>query len=116
MRYVFGAALAAVILCGCGEAKITAECTLNGFGVGQCVFHNAGTAEGNRTAIVTVNRGALGELREVVHSGLVPAGDVRERKVTVAGMARLCRPLYESGHHVRWTDVCSLVVEYQDEQ
>ena len=38
--------LFSIILVGCGEAQIVAECTMNGFGHGQCSFSNVGTARG----------------------------------------------------------------------
>jgi hypothetical protein len=98
-------AFLAFSLNACGKPNISNECSMNGFGNGECSFSNRGTAEGAVTITVTVrNHQTGGTVSAKLDSGLVGKGDVRERKLVVPGVHDLCKP---ASHDNSWTDVCS---------
>jgi len=103
-----------ILLLGCGEPDIEVSCHTNGFGQGECVFTNKGTAEGTKEVTVKVENRRTGKsVSTTVHSGIVPKGDVRERKVTLVGLSDVCdvnSGLGGSKYNLSWTDVCYFLV------
>jgi len=96
--------------------NITAECGVNGFGMGRCDFTNRGWWGGSKCAIVQVidNRGLGAPVQSrPVCSGNLGRLETRNVSFDVAGVQRLCSPsaadMSEDGPgRKQWDQYCSV--------
>lgn len=107
-----------VVALGCGKADLNVDCSVDGFGTGNCQFTNTGNRSGRMCGRVVVFRsgphwgfrsGQLypGDWREseIFCSGEVERSDTRSVPFQVPEVRELCDPsgtAYES-----WRDMCS---------
>ena len=96
---LFGASMV-----GAYQPKITQECTMNGFGAGDCRFTNTGQRSGSACGNITVDRnvGAASESSAVFCSGDVARNSTTSVAFVVIGVNKMCASTERP-----WTEVCS---------
>ena len=112
-RYLFGVwAVFALLSVGCGKPRIENDCTMNGFGAGDCNFTNTGTAPGSVCGKVVVQKkkGAAS-----LDSAKFCSGEVGKRSTTkvefkVPGVGAMC--IQNDG--TKWSDVCEFSFQSDD--
>jgi hypothetical protein len=94
---------------GDGGDDFDTSCKINGFGQGECEFHNLNDSrDGKAQAVVTVRNHRTNEVvgTAKVLSGIVKAGDIRTRDFSISGIMSGCS--HESSND--WTENCVVEV------
>lgn len=102
-------------LAGCkGSAEITYDCSVNGAGAVECIFHNVGDRKGSVCIQATlVNHARRSIQSDAICSGIVAAKDVVERRQSASFTQRpadFCKnPNAYRGS--TWVDHCTIRFE-----
>lgn len=107
MKFIFSVLLALSML-ACGKADISQQCTMNGFGKGQCTFTNLGTSKGSvcGTVAVTENRYSLTTRTSVFCSGEVEPKSTVSVSFSNPFVSELCEAEGKT-----WDKVCDFTFE-----
>lgn len=89
---------------GVYQPKISQECTMNGFGSGDCRFTNTGQRSGSACGHIVVDRniGAASESSAIFCSGDVAQSSTTSVPFVVIGVNKMCAATEKP-----WTEVCS---------
>ena len=104
------------LFAGCGKPNIEPTCVMNGWGSGKCEFLNSGDGDGSMEILITVHNirtdSDIGST--TLKSGVIKAGDVRERQFLIPSVKKGCEADFFNDE--TWTDVCHFTVTPVDQK
>ncbi len=101
------------LLIGCGTPNMEVQCSMNGFGQGECSFTNTGTGAGALCGTVDVGSTAIGKTELIQSSkfcsGQVEPSTTKRVEFTVPNVRDHC-----SDGEKAWNEVCDFVFRSDD--